>query len=228
MENKMEKKVCTKCKIEKSLTEYYKDKNRKDGVRPDCKECNCASRKKWREENPEKVKAIWKKYREENPEKVKASRKKYYQENPEKVKASRKKYYEENAEKERARQKIYRKTHREKERARHKKYYQENPEKERERLRLKESKRRAQKLDTQVEKITPSLLKEYWIKKGIDPQRCYHCNKTFEGLYEHLDHYYPLSKGGGHIKENLVPSCEHCNRTKGNKTPEEWKEFQAL
>ena len=213
MEIKMEKKVCNKCNKEKSLTEYHKDKSKKDGFRSDCKKCNCASRKKWREENPEKIKAARKKWQKENPEKVKALKRKWKKENPGKVKASRKKYYLKHGEEERARQKIYRKTHREKVKAIQS---------------LSDSKRRAQKRNTQVEKITPSLLKEYWIKKGIDPQRCYHCDKTFEGLYEHLDHYYPLSKGGTHTKENLVPSCEHCNLSKGDKTPEEWKEFQAL
>src|SRR5688572_13621526 len=32
-------KVCTKCKMEKSLTEFYNDKCQKSGYRPSCKKC---------------------------------------------------------------------------------------------------------------------------------------------------------------------------------------------
>ena len=63
-----------------------------------------------------------------------AHRKKYYQENPEKEKAYQRKYYQENPEKERARIKKHR---------------ENNLEKERARCRLKEARRRAQKINTQ-------------------------------------------------------------------------------
>lgn len=32
-------KICSKCKIEKDLSEFYKDKTRKDKLRPTCKSC---------------------------------------------------------------------------------------------------------------------------------------------------------------------------------------------
>lgn len=32
--------------------------------------------------------------------------------------------------------------------------------------------------------------------------------------HEHWDHVVPLSKGGPHTLNNLVPSCGHCNHTK--------------
>jgi hypothetical protein len=35
----METKICSKCKVEKLLCEYTKDKHKKDGLRPDCKSC---------------------------------------------------------------------------------------------------------------------------------------------------------------------------------------------
>jgi len=167
----MEKKVCTKCNKEKSLTEYYKDKSGKDGLRANCKECENARHKKWREENPD----YNKKWKKENPEKVRAYDKKWKKENPEKVRAIN---------------------------------------------RLKNSKRRAQKLNTQVEVITDELLKEYWSQEGIDPQRCFYCE---DRPYEHLEHCIPLSRGGTHTKDNLVPACASCNLSKGTKTPDEWE-----
>lgn len=38
-----------------------------------------------------------------------------------------------------------------------------------------------------------------------------------------LDHVVPLSRGGLHSVENLVPACGPCNRSKHAKTPEEWQ-----
>ena len=171
----MEKKVCTGCNKEKSLTEYHKRRNAKDGFKSACKECRNAQSKKYYQENKEKVKATHKKWQKENPEKVKAYSKKWEKENPEKARASK---------------------------------------------RLKDSKRRAQKRNTQVEVITDELLKEYWIKKNIDPQRCFYCE---DRPYEHLEHCIPLSRGGTHTKDNLVPACASCNLSKGTKTPDEWE-----
>ena len=35
----MKTKICSKCNIKKSLSEFHKDKSKLDGYRPDCKEC---------------------------------------------------------------------------------------------------------------------------------------------------------------------------------------------
>jgi hypothetical protein len=42
-------KTCTKCGVPKPLSEFYKDKQKKDGLRPDCRVCNtkqCVKRAK--------------------------------------------------------------------------------------------------------------------------------------------------------------------------------------
>ena len=62
------KKQCTKCKIEKPLSEFYKNKKMNLGVRSWCKDCHKESNKKWRLNNPEKVKEIKKNYRLNNPD----------------------------------------------------------------------------------------------------------------------------------------------------------------
>ena len=87
------KKICSKCKIEKNLNEFGKDKNTKDGLRYICKECaNGYSKKhyknnleyyeernkKWQKENPE----YNKKWREDNPDYDKER----YDNNPEYIK----------------------------------------------------------------------------------------------------------------------------------------------
>ena len=38
-------KVCTKCKMEKSLIEFYKDKSSKSGYRSSCKMCKISKRR---------------------------------------------------------------------------------------------------------------------------------------------------------------------------------------
>lgn len=50
--------------------------------------------------------------------------------------------------------------------------------------------------------------------------RCAYCGKKSERLT--MDHVIPLSKGGKHSANNVVPACQHCNSSKGAKTPEEW------
>ena len=88
-------KKCSKCKIEKELTEFYKDKAKKDGLRSDCKSCQKASHKAYREANKEKIKAKKKAYREANKDKIKA----YYEANKDKIKAQIKAYRESNKDK---------------------------------------------------------------------------------------------------------------------------------
>jgi 5-methylcytosine-specific restriction endonuclease McrA len=47
---------------------------------------------------------------------------------------------------------------------------------------------------------------------------CAYCGKKVKLT---LDHIIPLSRGGKHSKDNVVPACSHCNSSKGTKTPEE-------
>lgn len=49
-------------------------------------------------------------------------------------------------------------------------------------------------------------------------QPCYYCG----GIAEDADHFYPLSGGGLHCRENIVPACGPCNGSKYNHDPIEW------
>jgi len=70
-------KVCSKCGVEKPLSEYSKNGARR--LRASCKQCDIEYQKKYREENKERIKEWDKKYREGNKER----KKKYYKENKE-------------------------------------------------------------------------------------------------------------------------------------------------
>jgi len=50
--------------------------------------------------------------------------------------------------------------------------------------------------------------------------KCCYCGKENSTL--HQDHLIPISKGGGYIKENIVPACAECNSSKGDKEFNTW------
>ena len=54
----MKTKICTKCKVEKPIIEFYKRNDSNDGYRNECKKCVRDKSKKWRENNPEKYKEL--------------------------------------------------------------------------------------------------------------------------------------------------------------------------
>ena len=66
-------KKCTKCKVEKEITEFSKDKTRKDGVYSSCKLCN----KEYYKENKNKIIEQKKEYLKENKDKINKRQKEY-------------------------------------------------------------------------------------------------------------------------------------------------------
>ena len=78
-------KKCTKCKVDKEITEFSKDKQKKDGMRPICKECN----EEYRKENKDKIKEQKKEYYKKNKDKIikrqNEYKKEYYKKNKDKI-----------------------------------------------------------------------------------------------------------------------------------------------
>lgn len=103
------RKTCTKCKQDKELTEFYKDRRIKDGLRSQCKSCM----KGYHETNREKITARQKAHYQANREKIIARQQAHYQANREKVSVYKRAHYE---------------AHREEVRSRQHAYYQENSE----------------------------------------------------------------------------------------------------
>jgi 5-methylcytosine-specific restriction endonuclease McrA len=48
---------------------------------------------------------------------------------------------------------------------------------------------------------------------------CRYCG----GAQARWDHLIPLARGGTNTIDNLVPCCIACNKTKGNRTPDQWR-----
>jgi len=110
------KKVCSRCKKGKPYSDFYKNKNSKDGRRSICKICNNLDAKKYYDENKESLNLKSKKYNNKNKNKLKAYRKKnkkriynYYKkwnkENQDKIKQ----YYNDNKELRNLQSKVLRK-----------------------------------------------------------------------------------------------------------------------
>ena len=85
-------KTCRKCGVEKPHDEFSKSKNKKDGLRGNCKPCHREYAKKYRQENRERVLETQKKWREKSREHSREYAKKYRQENRERIRE----YYQEN------------------------------------------------------------------------------------------------------------------------------------
>jgi hypothetical protein len=97
-------KICSKCKEEKDISFFPKNKSKPSGVNSRCKECTIADQKSYYQRNSDKVKRKVKEYAKKNKEKVSAYNrtktrdkeydKRYYLENKEKVKQTQRAYYE--------------------------------------------------------------------------------------------------------------------------------------
>lgn len=88
----METKICSKCNLEKEISEFPKERNR-------CSACIREYMQEYRLRNKEKLKTSNKEYYLKNSGKIKSYYKKYWARNPEKWKKYRKKYKAENPEK---------------------------------------------------------------------------------------------------------------------------------
>ena len=105
-------KTCSKCKETKELTEFYRNKTKKDGVRSACKKCekiinktdydnNIISKREYQREYRKKIgivkiKQYRKNYESKNKEKIKIKRGEIYLKNKEKFNSISKEYYKKN------------------------------------------------------------------------------------------------------------------------------------
>jgi hypothetical protein len=85
-------KVCSKCKECKGVGEFGKHKKSRDGLRSDCRVCNTATTRAWKQQNKERASANNKNYANRNKERVAAYIKAWQERNPAKVMAATRKY----------------------------------------------------------------------------------------------------------------------------------------
>jgi len=198
-----ETKVCTKCHVEKPLTEYHKHSKTYDGLTSRCKVCRIDDTQKYNIANREKLREAGREYHAKNREQRNAERAARYRgQDTVLAKEERRNYYLETAEHQKEKAKEWRKN---------------NPEK----FRIQWRRRRALEKNTISESYTEQTILERW---GTD---CHICGEAvdleaprwnkFEGWERglHLDHVVPISKGGPDIIENVKPAHGLCNLSKG-------------
>ncbi len=82
-------KKCSKCEIEKELTEFHKRTDCKDGFRADCKVCYREYKRGYKSKNREKVNEYAREYYSENYEKIQENR----ENNKDNICLTKQKYY---------------------------------------------------------------------------------------------------------------------------------------
>ena len=113
-------KECSCCHKVKPVSEFNKHKSRADGLHSECKEC----RKKYRQENKDKIKQYKKQYQKDNAERIKEYHKQYRKDNADRIKQ----YQKDNTESLKEYKKQYYKDSAESLKEHFKKYYKNNAE----------------------------------------------------------------------------------------------------
>ena len=154
-------------------------------------------------------------WRVKNPERSKAYYRGYYRRNKKKEIDRSLIYYEEHREESLAKNREWHKNNRDRVNDRRRKWYRDNRAKRIERV----MRRRALKYSTATEPLVDFIAQ--LVQKG---EMCIYCGSTTKPL--EVDHIIALSKGGLHIKDNLVAACRNCNASKHAKPLEEWLQDQ--
>lgn len=82
-------KICSKCKISKDESEFYKQSNKKDGLRCWCKSCQAEDSKR----REPLYNATRRKYRADHPEEDRARKREYYKLNKDQINAATKTWF---------------------------------------------------------------------------------------------------------------------------------------
>jgi len=222
----MNTKVCSKCGESKPRSEFSKNRRKKDGLQDQCKGCDKQYRqenrehrleylKQWHQENRERALEYKKQYYKENRARALGYSKQYYRENRERVSEYKKQYYKENRELVLEYNKQWYQENRELVLEYNKQYRQENPEK----VAVWKAKRRALKQDG-IPDVISNCPEEKERLMQIYKLRDLFTKTT--GIEHHVDHIWPLSKGGPHwsgnlqiitAEENLSKSDTFCEET---------------
>jgi len=205
-------KYCTKCQETKPITEFSKDKSRKDGLMSHCKLC----RQAYHHENAERINARRVELYKKNPDIIRMRDKAYREANLEEINKRARLRYWANPKKFNIRDKEYRKNNSEKI-----KEHERNRSKTKARKDVKQKsnhKRRALKRNAVIENFSPM---EIFQRDGYICQICKRKTRpdfkdSNHPLYPTIDHIVPLSLGGEHSKINTQCACRLCNSTKSN------------
>lgn len=206
-------KICSRCKQEKQISMFQKDKEKYLGVRCECKECASNSKKIYTE-----------KVRQEN--KLQISK---YQNNEKQCSMCKKVKTLDNFEKHIARHGGYTAFCKDCTRIKNKERYSKNKEK----YKIMNKTYRQTEHGKVVRKLCEYKRKSKLNENKINPKemlellnsydRCYWCHVSFsDKIIKTFDHYIPLYSGGENIISNIVIACSSCNSKKNFHSPEKF------
>lgn len=231
-------KVCSRCKQEKPVTEFYVGRFRnRERISSYCKACISQKGKLYRQShkeelqkknreycNSEQGKQYGREYRDKNKDRRSALSKEYYQKHKDKCIASARRWQAEHPDY----SKTWQASNHDRRYSKYisyiENYYQEhrdrfieqgrvwrktNPHK----VKALNNKRRAREQEaTGADYTTDAMIAARWDYFG---GTCWVCG----GPAEAIDHVKPLKKGGAHLPCNLRPICKRCNSKKSAKWP---------
>jgi len=186
-------KVCVKCNIEKPFDSFSKHRTMADGLQQKCKACVNEYNHGYYQRNKDKIKESAAKWVSDNRERSRVIKKKWAENNPDKQYIAVKRWNTENKEHLRQRRRAW---------------YEANKELVRtycvnRRLKLSEGSLSLNIVDTLLQS-----------QQG----NCAGCGRPLNGDY-HIDHIFPISKGGPNIDSNVQLLHSRCNMFKSDKYP---------
>jgi len=225
-------KMCNKCNCEKSLELFNFNKRSKDGRDYLCKSCHSIAMKARRAADPEKYKEMDKAWRNKNIEKHRASSAAWAKANPERVKENKRRNVEQNLERHKEYHRNYRERNKEKIKRRQKEYYKKNCEtfKENRKIYYKNNPEKVKKVNKKWADANPDKCRVIRSRRETRKMNQYHpehdinIEKRYDKLVRilrdrynvdyHVDHIWPLSKGGPHHHDNLQVITQSINNQK--------------
>lgn len=195
-------KICTRCSKHFPNTEeyFYSSGNT---LRGDCKECCKLRKKEW--------------YYSTQPDRQEYSRD-WYANNKERAKEANRAWQQNNKDRANQIKASYRERNKERVLESNRKWQRNNPDT----LRAQDAVRRSRKMGAEGFFKPKDIRKIYETQQGL----CYYCSNPVAWKDKHIEHMIPLSRGGSNWPSNIVVSCEFCNYSKHDKTPEEFEVYR--
>lgn len=215
----MTTKICTKCKAEKDISEFYKRTRSKDGLSCWCKQCTAKKNKKYHELHPWKsteheralARARYTRRTEEQKEKRKIQQREWQRKNKDKIAKYHKKYKDSHKKQIQEADKIYRKRNREKiKRAQLNRLHSDPKHKLKEQVRnmvryaMKSKGHRKKSLTKDIVGCDLNFLCDYLFKTW---EKNY--GKPWDGEPYHIDHIVPLATA--HTEEEVLKLNHYTN-----------------